>query len=149
MRLFRIPLAALALMAGAALPSLAGEKAVIEKIISVGREDNQVMDHLDVLSNRIGPRLTSSGALQNACEWARDKFKELGLENAHLEEWGAFPVGFNNHGQPINIQLLGRAWDDGKLVGMAYAFEEVANAAGQGHVEATTAPPLAHDGRKK
>jgi amidase len=55
-----------------------------------------------------------------------------------------FPVGFNNHGQPINIQLLGRAWDDDKLVGMAFAFEELANAAGRGHVEATTAPRLPH-----
>jgi amidase len=60
-----------------------------------------------------------------------------------------FPVGYNNHGQPINIQLLGRAWDDDKLVAMAYAFEEVANAAGNGHVEATTAPALPHDNRKK
>jgi amidase len=59
-----------------------------------------------------------------------------------------FPVGYNNHGQPINIQLLGRAWDDDKLVGMAFAFEEVANAAGRGHVEATTAPPLPHGHHK-
>jgi amidase len=55
-----------------------------------------------------------------------------------------FPVGYDNEGQPINIQLMGRAWDDDKLVGMAYAFEELANAAGHGHVEATTAPPLPH-----
>ena len=34
-----------------------------------------------------------------------------------------FPAGVNDHGQPINLQLLGRAWDDDKLVGMAYAFE--------------------------
>ena len=61
----------------------------------------------------------------------------------------AFPAGYNNHGQPINIQLLGRAWDDDKLVGMAFAFEEIANAAGRGHVEATTAPALPHDHRKK
>jgi amidase len=61
----------------------------------------------------------------------------------------AFPVGYNNHGQPINIQLLGRAWDDGTLVGMAFAFEEIANAAGHGHVEASTAPALQHDNRKK
>ncbi len=60
-----------------------------------------------------------------------------------------FPVGYNNHGQPINIQLLGRAWDDDKLVGMAYAFEEVANAVGHGHVEAATAPALPHDRRKQ
>jgi amidase len=60
-----------------------------------------------------------------------------------------FPVGYNNHGQPINIQLLGRAWDDDKLVGMAFAFEEIANAAGRGHVEATTTPALPHDNRKQ
>jgi amidase len=56
-----------------------------------------------------------------------------------------FPVGYDDRGQPINIQLMGRAWDDDKLVGMAYAFEVVANAAGHGHVEARTAPPLRHD----
>jgi amidase len=53
-----------------------------------------------------------------------------------------FPVGFDDHHQPINIQLLGRAWDDPKLVGMAYAFEHLADPPGHGHVEATTAPPL-------
>jgi amidase len=57
-----------------------------------------------------------------------------------------FPAGYNDHGQPINIQLLGRAWDDDKLVGMAYAFEQVANAAGNGHVAARTAPPLCGPG---
>ena len=36
-----------------------------------------------------------------------------------------FPAGYNDHGQPINMQLLGRAWDDDKLVGMAYAFEHL------------------------
>src|SRR5450755_4695288 len=82
-----------------ALPAFAGEKTKteqeVEKIVSAGREDSQVMDHLDVLSNRIGPRLTSSDGLQNACEWAKDKFASLGLENAQLEQWGTFPVGFN------------------------------------------------------
>ncbi len=53
-----------------------------------------------------------------------------------------FPAGFNNHGQPIDIQLMGRAWDDPKLVGYAYAFELRANAAGNGHVVQDTAPPL-------
>jgi amidase len=52
------------------------------------------------------------------------------------------PAGYNDHGQPINIQLLGRAWDDAKLVGFAYAFESVANAAGKGRVIQTTAPAL-------
>jgi amidase len=53
-----------------------------------------------------------------------------------------FPAGYNNHGAPIDLQLLGRAWDDDKLVAMAYAFEQRANAAGNGHVEPGTVPPL-------
>ena len=58
-----------------------------------------------------------------------------------------FPVGFDDHHQPINIQLLGRAWDDSKLVGMAFAFEYYAAAFGHGHVAATTAPPLRRGSR--
>lgn len=53
-----------------------------------------------------------------------------------------FPAGYNDHGQPIDIQLMGRAWDDPKLLGYAYAFEQLANAAGKGHVAASTAPAL-------
>ncbi len=54
-----------------------------------------------------------------------------------------FPAGYNDHGQPINLQLLGRAWDDDKLVGMAYAFEQLASKDGRGPRRApTTAPAL-------
>jgi amidase len=52
------------------------------------------------------------------------------------------PAGFDDHRQPISIQLLGRAWDDAKLVGMASAFEHVAEAAKHGHVAPTTVPAL-------
>jgi amidase len=54
----------------------------------------------------------------------------------------AIPAGANANGQPVNIQLMGRAWDDARLVGFAYAFERLANAAGSGHVPATTVPAL-------
>jgi amidase len=54
----------------------------------------------------------------------------------------AFPVGVDDHGQPIGIQLLGRAWDDARLVSMAYAFEHLAEAAGHGHVAPAAVPPL-------
>jgi amidase len=59
------------------------------------------------------------------------------------------PAGVDTHGQPINIQLLGRAWDDAKLVGFAYAFERIANAAGRGHVAPATVPPLRYDAGSK
>jgi amidase len=55
-----------------------------------------------------------------------------------------FPAGYNDHGQPINLQLLGRAWDDGKLVGMAYAYELLAGKDGKGHVAPSTVPALTY-----
>jgi len=60
-----------------------------------GLEHSRVMAHLDHLVNRIGPRLTSSDNLTDACEWARDTFASFGIDNARLEQWGTFPVGFN------------------------------------------------------
>jgi len=71
------------------------EKADVDRILSAAREESRVTDHLDHLANRIGPRLTSSDGLQTALEWARDEFKSFGIENARLEQWGEFPVGFN------------------------------------------------------
>src|SRR5271154_6993386 len=71
-----------------------GTNADFDRIASAAREDCQAMDHLDVLCNRIGPRLTGSDNLTNACEWARDRFAGVGVENARLEAWGGFPVGF-------------------------------------------------------
>jgi amidase len=56
----------------------------------------------------------------------------------------AFPAGMNDHGQPVNIQFMGRAWDDAKLVGFAFAFEHYATLAGNGHQVQTTAPALRH-----
>ncbi len=67
----------------------------VERIVSTAHEDSQVMDHLDWLCNRIGPRLTGSDNLTNACEWVRDRFISFGIDNSRLEPWGEFPVGFN------------------------------------------------------
>jgi carboxypeptidase Q len=88
-------LAVVVLGSASALAFAGTEKADIARLVSTGREESQVMEHLDILTNRIGPRLTSSDNLQNACEWARDRFKSFGIENARLEKWGEYPVGFN------------------------------------------------------
>jgi carboxypeptidase Q len=68
---------------------------VFEQIKKEGLENSQVMQHLDHLTNRIGPRLTGSDGCTNACEWAVSKFKEFGIENARMEKWGTFPVGWS------------------------------------------------------
>ncbi len=67
---------------------------VIEKIIHIGKTDNQVMDHLDVLCNRIGGRPIGSSAYESATIWAAQKFQEWGME-VILDEVGVMPVGFN------------------------------------------------------
>ncbi len=70
------------------------DEATIRSIIEVGRTDSQVMQHLDILSNRIGARLTGSPALQEAARWAADRFRDFGLENARMIEAGTIPIGF-------------------------------------------------------
>jgi hypothetical protein len=67
---------------------------VVEAILKEGRTNSRVMAHLDHLTNTIGPRLTSSTNLTRACTWAKEQFESWGLQ-ARLEEWGAFPVGFD------------------------------------------------------
>jgi len=66
----------------------------VKKIIETGTTDNRVMHQLDVLTNRFGGRLVGSDAYENAAEWMLHEFRSWGLE-AHLEEAGEVPVGFN------------------------------------------------------
>ncbi len=67
---------------------------IVEKIIETGNTDNRTMEHLDVLSNRIGGRLIGSNAYDNAVEWCASMFKQWGLE-VWVQEAGEVPVGFN------------------------------------------------------
>jgi len=68
---------------------------VLQQVVALGRGENRVMEHLDVLCNRFGPRLTGSDNLQNASEWTRDAFAAFGLAESRLEKWGEYQVGFN------------------------------------------------------
>ncbi len=72
-----------------------GQGSEVERVLALGKSDNRVMEHLDHLVNRIGPRLTGSDNFRNACEWARAEFESYGLANAHLENWGEYAVAFN------------------------------------------------------
>ncbi len=86
-------LLALALF-GLSLSNVTAQDKVVEKIIEIGTADNQAMDHLDVLSNRIGGRLVGSNAYDNAVQWLSGQFKEWGME-VIIDEAGEVPVGFN------------------------------------------------------
>jgi carboxypeptidase Q len=67
---------------------------VVDRIIDIAAQDNQTMDHLDVLCNRFGGRLIGSDAYENAADWAAHKFEEWGME-VIMDEVGEMPVGFN------------------------------------------------------
>lgn len=70
------------------------QQSAVDKITTMGRDDNQVMKHLDVVCNRFGGRLIGSNSYDNAAQWAATKFAEWGYD-VKLEEAGEVPVGFN------------------------------------------------------
>ena len=51
------------------------------------------------------------------------------------------PVGTNEHGYSISMQLVGRAWDDAQVLGMGYALEQQAD----GQQVTQFAPPLKYE----
>jgi hypothetical protein len=70
------------------------QKDVIQKIIALGKTDNQVMRHLDILTNRFGGRPVGSDAYDNAANWLASEYRKWGLE-VEMHEAGSVPVGFN------------------------------------------------------
>ncbi|MGD9630274.1 MAG: M20/M25/M40 family metallo-hydrolase [Pyrinomonadaceae bacterium] len=70
-------------------------KDAIEKIRDEGMNRSQVMQTLSYMTDNIGGRLTGSPNMKRANEWTRNKMKEWGLQNAHLESWGPFGRGWS------------------------------------------------------
>ncbi len=64
------------------------------RIRDEGFKHSHVMEFADALTNGIGPRLTGSPNMKKANEWTRDTLTKIGLENAHLEDWGEFGMGW-------------------------------------------------------
>jgi len=57
------------------------------QIISEIRDHSELMDNLEYLSDRIGPRLTGTPQLKQANDWTAEMFKKYGLTNVHLEAY--------------------------------------------------------------
>ena len=68
--------------------------AMYQKIRDEGFSHSHVMEFASALMDGIGPRLTGSPNLKKANEWTRDTLTKIGLENAHLEDWGEFGLGW-------------------------------------------------------
>ena len=65
-----------------------------ERIHAEGMNHGKAMDFASALADGIGPRLTGSPNMKRANEWTRDTLTGIGLENAHLEDWGEFGMGW-------------------------------------------------------
>ena len=74
--------------------SVNGQNRVSQKIMEIGKTDNRTMQHLDVLTNRIGGRVIGSDAYENATYWVAGLLESWGVE-VEIEEVGELPVGFN------------------------------------------------------
>ena len=68
--------------------------AMYQKIRDEGLNHSHVMEFASALMDGIGPRLTGSPNVKRANEWTRDTLTKIGLENAHLEDWGEFGLGW-------------------------------------------------------
>src|SRR3984885_7131008 len=64
------------------------------RIRDEGFKHSHVMEFGSALADGIGPRLTGSPNMAKANAWTRDTLKKIGLENAHLEDWGEFGMGW-------------------------------------------------------
>jgi len=65
-----------------------------QRIRDEGLNHSHVMEFGTALMDGIGSRLTGSPNLAKANAWTRDTLTKIGLENAHLEDWGEFGLGW-------------------------------------------------------
>ncbi len=97
---------------------------VVQRIVDEGKNRNRVMEHMNYITKKIGPRLTSSTNLDKAYAWTMRKFKEFGCKNVHLERWGEYPVGFDRgkrqiarmeSPEQIDFEFTTPAWSPGTV----------------------------------
>ena len=77
----------------------------VGRVIQAGLTDNRVMDHLTVLTQEFGPRLTGSTRCEASEVWAVEQFRSWGLDAARLEHWGDIAARFDR--EPSTAVLHG------------------------------------------
>jgi carboxypeptidase Q len=93
------------------------------RIREEGFKHSHVMQFAGALSDGIGPRLTGSPNMAKANAWTRDTLTKIGLENAHLEDWGEFGMGW----QQINTWIRMVTPDTAPLMAQAAPWSPATN----------------------
>jgi hypothetical protein len=65
-----------------------------QRIRDEGLNHSHVMEFASALMDGIGSRLTGSPNAKKANDWTCSTLTKIGLENAHLEDWGEFGLGW-------------------------------------------------------
>src|SRR5580692_10802394 len=104
--------------------------AMYQKIRDEGLNHSHVMEFGYALMDGIGPRLTGSPNAKKANEWTRDTLTKIGLENAHLEDWGEFGLGW----QQLNTWARLVTPDTAELIVQATPWSPATNGAVTGDV---------------
>jgi hypothetical protein len=120
----RVAAAAASIAVAAIVPLAAqagSDRDVLARIRDEATRGSQVMQHVHVLADVYGPRLTGSPALKSAGEWAIRTMESWGLINGHLEPWTFGYDGWTNERfsahitAPVKDSLVGEvlAWTPG------------------------------------
>lgn len=78
-------------------------------------------EHLGVLTDEIGARLTGSAGLKKAAEWSQSQLRTWGLQNVHTESFAPFGLGWSyQHASlrmlspmPLDLLAIPKAWTPG------------------------------------
>ncbi|MBZ5508105.1 MAG: M20/M25/M40 family metallo-hydrolase [Acidobacteriia bacterium] len=117
----------------AALHCSAQEKVDLETISKIryeGFHNSKIMEIASGLMDQIGPRLTGSPNMKKANEWTRDKLKDFGLVNSHLEPWEPFGRGWSN--DYVNVRMVSP--DIATLIAYSKAWAPGTEGSIRGHV---------------
>jgi len=124
--------AALLFLSPPAFAQTAGVADDNKRLIDYEKQNSELMNNLEYLSDMIGPRLTGSARLRKANDWTAAKMKEYGLENVHLEKW-TIPLGWERGTceariiEPNGIPVMAASWawcpsTKGKVTGPVVLF---------------------------
>lgn len=94
-----------------------------QRIEEEGFQHSHVMEFASALNDGIGPRLTGSPNMAKANAWTRDTLTKIGLENARLESWGDFGMGW----QQLNTWVRMSAPDTAVMVAQAAPWSPSTN----------------------
>jgi hypothetical protein len=83
---------AAALVAAVGLRAIA-QADLIARITDEATNRSHVQEYFATLTDQFGPRLTGTPVYKQSAEWTRDRMREIGLTDAHLEPW-AFGRGW-------------------------------------------------------